>query len=352
MENSTTVISILPSINSTEEPFKVYKYYYMRVILATLCIVSSVFGVVGNTLVICAVPLSKKLRTVTNVFIVNLSVSDLMACTFLPWQAVSVLSEDGWPLPQAYWLCVVTSAVFCLSICCSVTNLALIALNRWIGITKSAATTRRIYTSRNIACMIALSWAVPFVLSIMLPLLGIGEIGYEPLYSVCSWVKGNEYSLLHNILIIVFFFPAPLAVISLCYISIFRYVLKTSRRLARQDIPSVSDAVSGADRAMRKKLWKRQIAVTKNLVYIVLAYVICITPFAVSVIPLGYEWSIRLTPYAGAILFFNSCVNPIIYATSHPDFKEAFGFMVRCQCTTKPQSRAQSLQLNTRNQNK
>ena len=334
MENSTANATgtTARSLELTEQPFEVYKYYYGRQIMAGLCITISIVGVVGNTMVIAAVPMSRKLRTVTNLFVVNLSLSDLLSSLFMPWEAVSVLDVNGWPLPQAYWLCVITSAVTLLSSGCSVSNLALIAVNRWIGITKSSATSRRIYTHRNIAFMVAYSWAIPISVIVIPPLNGFGELGYEPKYGTCSWVKANPFSFIQNILLGILHFPLHLCIICLCYISIFRYVLKTSRRMARYDTKSVSGTVSGSDRAMRKKLWKRQIAVTKNLVYIVLAYVICLAPFFVSVLPLGYDWSIRMTPYAGAVVFFNSCINPIIYAKSHPDFKEAFGNMVRCQC--------------------
>ncbi|XP_038045098.1 melatonin receptor type 1B-B-like [Patiria miniata] len=334
MENSSKDIGDAPF--ATEEPFKVYRCYYERQIFASVLILTSIFGFVGNVMVLITVSLSRKLRTVTNVFVVTLSISDLISCVFLPWQVVAVLSEDGWPLPQAYWICQLTSVMLTIGNNCTINMLALIAVNRWIGVTKSRATTCRVYTCRNIACMVAFSVIIPIFVSVILPLIGIGEMGYEPLYSSCSWVKDNPYSFVQNIVIGVLHFPIQFTVICACYVSIFRYVLKSSRRVAGHDIPSVSGVISGAERAMRKRFWKRQIAVTKNLVYIVLAYIICLLPFSVSVIPLGYDWSIRMTPYAAAIMNFNTFLNPIIYATSHPDFKETFGCMVRCKCKDIP----------------
>ncbi|XP_038044486.1 melatonin receptor type 1B-B-like [Patiria miniata] len=339
MENSTFNDSFF---ETTEAPFLVYSSYSMRQIIAAMCTTTAIVGLIGNALVIIAVRLSKKLRTVTNVFVINLSISDLISCVCLPWEVVAVLGEDGWPLPQAEWLCAVTSIFIIISTGCSVTNLALIALNRWVRITKSPVLARRIYARRNIIFMVIFSWLMPLCVTLIPPLTGFGELGYEPRYSSCSWVKANPYSSHHSVIVGVFYFPIPLITIGFCYGSIFRYVVKTSRRMAQHEVNSVSGLVSASDSSMRKNLWKRQVKVTKNLVYVVAAFVICSTLFIFSFLPLGYDWSIRMTPYAIAIVYFNCITDPIIYATSHPDFKEAFGYMIRCRWKDIPQSSASS----------
>ncbi|XP_038044074.1 alpha-1D adrenergic receptor-like [Patiria miniata] len=331
MEKATALNGTLWPSLSTQEPFRLYRTYGERQMFAALYIMVSIIGVAGNTFVIAAVVLSRRLRTVTNVFVVSLSTSDLISCFFLPWEAVAVLGENGWPLPQAPWICVTASAVLHVSYGCSINSLALIAVNRWVGITKSGSTSRRIYTRRNIAFMVALSWALPLGI-ISVPLLtDYGEHGYEPLYSACGWVKANPYTTPLAVTFCICFFPIQLCIIMCCYISIFRYVLKTSRRMLSYDTQTVSGEVSGAARAKRMNMWKRKIAVTKNLAYIVLAYVICQSPYFLAVTQQKYEWGIRLTMYSIAILYCNLLVNPAIYATSHPYFKEAFTFMVRCK---------------------
>ncbi|XP_038044666.1 melanopsin-like [Patiria miniata] len=314
---------------TSEEPFKTYRNYYERQIIASMTILISILGIIGNTLVITAVPLSKKLRTVTNVFVLNLSVSDLLSCLFLPWDAVAVLSEDGWPLQQANWLCSMTAFVLITGNNCTVNTLALIAINRWIGITKTHATTRRIYTRRNIACMLVVAWFFPLCSALVPVFTDFGEFGYEPRYSSCLWVRDNPYTHLYGLILGVCFFPIQLIIITLCYAAIYRYVIKTSRRTVGRDVTTVSGTVNGIGSGIRKQLWQRKVAVTKNLAYVVLAYIILRTPSVVALIPLGFDWSIRMTPYAAKITFFGCCINPMIYATSHPDFKEALSFMCR-----------------------
>ena len=64
-----------------------------RQVFAALCVLISVVGTVGNLSVVVCMAMSKKLRTVTNVFVVNLAVADLLSCLSLPWQAVAVLGD-------------------------------------------------------------------------------------------------------------------------------------------------------------------------------------------------------------------------------------------------------------------
>ncbi|XP_033639900.1 octopamine receptor 1-like [Asterias rubens] len=319
-----------------DERIVVYQNFYERQIIAALFIVATLIGTIGNCFVIVAVALSKKLRTTTNVFVVNLAVCDMLTSMVMPWQAVALLGGDSWPIPEAPWLCQMVGFVTIITFGGSVNSLSLIAINRWIGITKSRLTTRRVYSKRKLAGMVMFAWCIPVCCALTPVLTDFGELGYEKLYSTCTWDRDNLYSFYFNILITAAYYPIQLILIVLSYFCIFCYVRETSRKMARADTPSepssVSAKVSGTSghRAMKRKLWKRQLAVTKNLLYIVLAYVVCLTPYF-TVIIVSADWSYRLTPWGGMILFCNSCINPIIYATSHPDFKEAFGYMVRCR---------------------
>ena len=72
--------------------------YEARIGLGCCWIIIAILGLVGNSLVILSVILSKKLRTVTNAFVVNLSVADLWTSLSYPWQAVAILSRGSWPL--------------------------------------------------------------------------------------------------------------------------------------------------------------------------------------------------------------------------------------------------------------
>ncbi|XP_022096743.1 melanopsin-like [Acanthaster planci] len=316
MDNTTPSVEV-----DTTASILVYERFYEQQILAAIFIIASVFGTVGNSLVIIAVASSKNLRTNTNVFVANLAVADVVTSLFTPWQAVAILGgDDEWPIPGAEWVCTATAFVNLLTIGCSINNLALIAVNRWVGITKSRFTTRRIYTSRKVALMVIFSWAVPLCCALIPVVTDVGELGYEKLYKSCSWVRSNPHQETYNMLIAAVYYPIQLTVVAVSYISIFYFVWKTSQ----ETLETVTNEET------RKTISKRQIDVTKNLVYVVLAFVACVTPYFISLVAYA-DWSYRLVPWGAAILLSNSSVNTIIYATSHPDFKKAFRHLLRCQ---------------------
>ncbi|XP_038045061.1 dopamine D2-like receptor [Patiria miniata] len=304
----------------------VYQSFIERQILAAIFITIAILGTVGNSFVILAVAWTKKLRTITNVFVVNLAVADVLTCVFMPWQVVAILGGNAWPIPGAPWVCAMAGFVVVVTFGCSINSLALIAVNRWVGITKSRVTTRRIYTARKLALMVIFSWAIPLGCALTPVLTDFGELGYEKLYATCTWDISNTYSAYYNILLTVVCYPIQTTVIIFSYMSIFCYVRRTTHRMVEVVVSSDSHEIG--DERMRRNLWKRQLGVTKNLLYIILAFMVCLTPYFVAIV-VYTDWSYRLTPWAGAILFCNSFVNPIIYATSHPDFKRVFSHVIR-----------------------
>ncbi|XP_038045065.1 melanopsin-like [Patiria miniata] len=324
--NNTTSSPVVEN----EPKILVFELFYERQIFAAIVITVVTLGTVGNSLVIIAVALSKKLRTTTNVFVVNLAVADVLNCFFLPWQAVAILGGDDWPISGARWVCTAASFISVFTTGCSLNNLALIAVNRWVGITKSRFTTRRIYTARKLALMVIFSWAIPLGCALTPVLTDFGELGYEKLYKLCSWVRLNPYTNTYRMLIAGIYYPTQLITITISYISIFFYVRKTSHE--------TMEATRG-NLATRMRISKRQLDVTKNLVYVVLAFILCFTPCFVALTITDAEWIYKFAPWAVAMVYCNSSVNPVIYATSHPDFKEVIGhLMCRRRCRTIPQS--------------
>ena len=80
--DSTTITSRSTSL--------VLQDYTQRVIVATVLAVVFIVGIVGNALVILAVTLSRRLRSPTYWFVVNLAVTDFVTCIFIPFQIVAL----------------------------------------------------------------------------------------------------------------------------------------------------------------------------------------------------------------------------------------------------------------------
>ena len=91
--------------NSTTATPNATVNYWEQALTGGLIILIAILGLIGNSMIIVAVALCRKLQTSTNAFVTSLAVTDLITSFFTVWGGVSVLGKDEWPLPQAPWLC-------------------------------------------------------------------------------------------------------------------------------------------------------------------------------------------------------------------------------------------------------
>ena len=286
---------------------------------------------------------TRKLRHTTNYFVLNLSVADLLTSTGLPFVVVAILGES-WPLPD--FICVAAGGLMLSCLTCSINCLACVALNRYILITKPLTLYRRIYTPRRTILAIVITWFVPLCVSSVPACTGFIKLGFDPEFFVCTWIisesNPNYYMVFFCTSFILQFF-----IIMWSYIQVFHHVRKHAKAVGHMDgtAPSAGptsrrvDGISKTDsshqvapkRPSNKKL---QIDVTKNLFFVVCVFTICITPFGVSLI-LG-PYGRRLYPIGATLLASNSCVNPIIYAAKHPQFRTVFRSIILCRFSEIP----------------
>ncbi|XP_022079983.1 melatonin-related receptor-like [Acanthaster planci] len=314
------------------------------VVLNILCGIPFVIGIPSNSLVILAVILSKKLRTTTNVFVVNLSIADLLTCLTIPAFVVCVDLEfcmwDKLLYALDGALCLGSVFVISTSLGCSLFSLFSIALNRLLLITRPLTTYRKIYTPKKIAVWLVLTWFM---------CLGSLCIAVLPVQ------KGSTTGEQGVAIVII---PVHLIAIGVCYVLLWRHIKRHTWIMARsRKVPNGTPAGSstmtalsntkrtlspspiGANTIMagHSQLSRHQSEITKNMFYVVCASVLCIGPYGVCLFLDVDGHSIVAKQYAFVMLLFNSCVNPLIYAAKHRDFKTVFGCIVRRQWEDIPE---------------
>ncbi|XP_071487544.1 alpha-1D adrenergic receptor-like [Diadema antillarum] len=330
-------------------------HYYERIFLATVSALVSVVGLFGNGMVILAVALSRKLRTATNVYVVNLSVADMLTCLLMPFHVMAVLSTHTYPISE--WTCSVAAASSIISSGCSIYSLAAIALNRLFLVTQPSHRYRSFYRTRNLVLTTLLTWTVPTVFTIGPPLASIGDVGFDEKYTRCG-PKHTENASFYDMTLATIFYPGPLVIIVVCYAKLFAYVRRHTKTMAAMEASSssytpksptkaapvtISPPVSPTPessikaesyfqdlnrRHTRQHFSRRQMEMTRNLFYVVIAFFLCFTPYSVSLMIPGSD---HIVPYAGAIYLLGSCVNPFIYASKHPHFKGVLQCIMRCR---------------------
>ena len=340
--------------------------YAQRLLVASIFSFLSILGVFGNTLVILAVAMSRKLRSATNIFVTNLSIADLITSAMFSGHAAAMVGTSGWPLPEAKWLCSVVSALTIICLGCTTFTLAFIALNRVLLITKSAPFYRNIYTKRKMSLMIGCSWILPMITTLLPPYFGLVKIGYDHKHKVCTTDHSKANSNYYDLLLAAVYYPLPFLILCTSYLKIVLHVRQHVRRtnphsnpgtpkgtlhmqplsikstptlapkngtqsLCRKPLPS--NGTTSWNNSLSRKLStlkhnQLQVDITKNTFLVVCAFGITTTPFTFCVLMDACD---ALLPYFGVLLLIGSCINPLIYSTRHPQFRQVFRCILTCR---------------------
>lgn len=222
---STTSISTT-GMNSVQPPTLAN-----RVIIAIILVTVSLTGIFGNSLVIIAVIVSKKLRTSTNIFVANLAIADLLTSLFLPILALSLIVNEATPLPDA--LCGTAMGFVQVSLGCSLYTLASIAINRLLLITTSVSFYRLLFRRRFMVIWIFVTWTVSASITCLPIILDRGELGFDSEYHICGGVSEHRHSALYETIIVCGLYPLPLTIIIVCYAWLFTHIHRHNRKVKR-----------------------------------------------------------------------------------------------------------------------
>ena len=316
--------------NVTE--FSVIAFHH-RVIAASFLIAFTPIGLFGNALVIIAVVVAKKLRTVTNILVINLAVTDLVTCLCFPFMIAGLLSQPV-SYPTHDITCKTTGGVIIACVCCSSTTLLAIAFVRWYVITRSVRGHQGIFAPKKVIALVVLIWTESIALIAIPLVLEIGTLEYLKYLQICSVTVTNLFGI-YYIAFMGFHIAIALMLTLVFYLLVLRHVLR-HRKQIRNKFTTAEDIRSGAtlnnqsqasstSRESRppkiNAINKMEVKITKNLFVVVGVLVICTLPQSINLMIPGNN---ALMIYTSLIRVANSVVNPIIYGFKHPIFKEVF----------------------------
>nr|XP_057931666.1 alpha-1D adrenergic receptor [Doryrhamphus excisus] len=311
-------------------------------------------AIVGNILVILSVLCNKHLQTVTNFFIVNLAMADLLlSIVVLPFSA-SLEILGCWVFGRVF--CNIWAAVDVLCCTASILSLCIISVDRYIGV-KHCLKYPSIMTERRAGVILVLVWVSSTVISVG-PLLGWKEP--QPVDdSICSITEEPGYALFSSL----FSFYLPLLVILIMYFRVYVVARRTTRSLEAgvkrerdksaevvlrihcrsvlEDARPISSKSSKqhpfrSSLSMRLMKFSREKKAAKTLAIVVGMFILCWLPFFFF-LPMGAffpamkpsETVFKVVFWLG---YFNSCINPMIYPCSSKEFQRAFTRLLRCRC--------------------
>ncbi|XP_005069758.1 pyroglutamylated RF-amide peptide receptor [Mesocricetus auratus] len=292
----------------------------------------------GNSLVVYVVTRSKAMRTVTNIFICSLALSDLLIAFFcIPVTMLQNIS-DKW-LGGAF-ICKMVPFVQSTAVVSEILTMACIAVERHQGLVHPFKMKRQ-YTNRRAFTILGVVWLVAIIVGSPMWHVQRLEIKYDFLYEkehVCcleEWAS-PVHQKIYTSFILVILFLLPLVVMLALYSKI-GYELWIKKRVGDS---SVLQTIHGKEMSKIARKKKRAVAM---MVTVVALFAACWAPFHVVHMMVEYsdfeeEYDDVTIKMVFAVVqitgFFNSICNPIVYAFMNENFKRNFLSAV-CYCIVK-----------------
>ncbi|XP_077127821.1 histamine H3 receptor-like [Ranitomeya variabilis] len=283
--------------------------------------------VLGNTLVILAFIIDKRLRNQSNFFLLNLAICDFFIGAFCIPVSASYILTDKWTLGNV--LCKVWLVADNLMCTASVFNIVLISYDRFLSITMAV-----VYRSqqRNLS-QTAVKMAAVWVLSFLLysPAIILWDyVNGDPLIPDGMCVAGYYYSWHFLLGASTFDFFLPLICITFFNLSIYWNIKKRSRKKHQAVTPSITHPSDQKSRAQAMKL-SRDKKVAQSLTVLVCVFGICWAPYTLLQTIRAACHDDCIESYWNQVtswmLWINSSVNPIIYPLCHKIFRDALAKM-------------------------
>uniref|UniRef100_UPI003AAB6DD5 neuropeptide FF receptor 1-like n=1 Tax=Centroberyx gerrardi TaxID=166262 RepID=UPI003AAB6DD5 len=326
-----------------------FPYYQHSLHVAASYILAYLFifllCMVGNILVCLIVLGNRRMRTVINLFILNLAVSDLLVGIFcIPTTLVDNLIT-GWPFTST--VCKMSGFVQGMSVSASVFTLVAIAVERFRCIVYPLQPK---LTLRVAKAAIVLIWVLAVV--IMCPAavaLTVERVPYHymvynddlnltyPLYTCYEDFTNPQMRKVYTAVLFAHIYLVPLTVITLMYgcIGVKLYTSVVSNRE-----PQLANATvqAPARRAGRPMISQKKIKVIKMLILVALLFMLSWLPLWTLMMMTDYAGldgdqldllTSYIFPFAHWLAFSNSSINPIIYGYYNENFKR--GFQVVCK---------------------
>ncbi|XP_041662295.1 trace amine-associated receptor 4-like [Cheilinus undulatus] len=276
----------------------------------------SVLTVILNLLVIISIFHFKKLHTPTNLLLLSLAVSDFFVGLLILFQFL--LIDGCWYLGDnmcnlyLFFDIMITSS--------SVGNMVLISVDRYIAICDPLHYLTKV-TVRRASVSIVLCWICSFIYC---NILMKEDFEHPGKFTSCS---GECVALKHYITGVVdlfFTFIASVTVIIVLYVRVF-VVAVLQARVMRFHV-----AASSLHKSATAK--KSEIKAARTLGVVVVVFLVCLCPyFCVALSEQDYLFNASSGSFVIYLFYFNSCLNPLIYAFFYSWFRKSVRLIVTLQ---------------------
>ncbi|OQR76422.1 tachykinin peptides receptor 99D-like [Tropilaelaps mercedesae] len=310
--------------------FVLFMPVYMEVLWCILFSVMIVVAACGNLIVIWIVLAHKRMRTVTNYFIVNLSIADTMVSTLNVIFNFTFMLRGEWWFGE--WHCKFSNFVALVSVCASVFTLMAISIDRYMAIMHPLHPRMSRTMTLNIALCI---WLLAGLLAC--PQYIYSRVKEQDNHTVCYMfldedgeITESRADYLYNLVILIVTYIIPMQAMAFTYFRVGRELW------GQQSIGEVTRKQTEAINSKRK--------IVKMMIVVVAIFGVCWLPYHLYFLLVHHYPDMRNSAYIQNIyltIYFlamsNSMYNPIIYCWMNSRFRQGFKAVFCCYALTGKQ---------------
>uniref|UniRef100_A0A182QP70 G-protein coupled receptors family 1 profile domain-containing protein n=1 Tax=Anopheles farauti TaxID=69004 RepID=A0A182QP70_9DIPT len=321
ISNLTVVDKVPPEIMHLVDPHW-YQFPPMNPlwhsIIGFVIFVLGVISIIGNGMVIYIFATAKSLRTPSNLFVVNLALSDFLMMGTNAFTMVYNCWYETWSL--GLLMCDLYAFFGSLFGCCSIWTMTMIALDRYNVIVKGLS--GKPLTNTGAILRILVCWLIGVFWGI-LPMFGWNRYVPEGNMTACGtdYLTDDWFHKSYILVYSVFVYYIPLFTIIYAYVFIIKAVSAHEKNMREQakrmNIQSLRSGDDGKSAEMK---------LAKIALVTISLWFMAWTPYTVinytgvfktaNISPLATIWG---SVFAKA----NAVYNPIVYGISHPKYRAA-----------------------------
>ncbi|XP_020775891.2 trace amine-associated receptor 13c-like [Boleophthalmus pectinirostris] len=286
---------------------KITRPYAITMLVYTVLYFISMVTTTLNLLVIISISHYKQLHTPTNLLLLSLGISDFSVGLLMFLQTLFV---DGcWLLGDA--MCIVYQYLSYVVTCASMGTIVLISVDRYIAICQPLHYYTKV-TEHRVRFCICLSWLCTVVYSALVLKDNMSKPGS---FNSCSGECVAAINYYVGIVDLFISFIFPVSAIAVLYMRVFVVVVTQIQAMRSQITAAKSQRTVYAN--------KSELKAARTLGVVIIMFLICLCPYYFVVLT-GQDTVLNASNAAAVLylVYFNSCLNPIIYTFFYSWFRK------------------------------
>lgn len=285
-------------------------------------VVLTVLSFTGNSLVCLALYRNRRLRTITNLYVLALAMADIILAIFVfPFSTIASALRQ-WPFP--YNFCQFNGFVSYYWGAVSIFTLTLTAINRYFCIVKPQHY-QALFTKKWTVVSLVLVWIISLFLGLLITFEAHVQFQWHPTSLYCREIIPNNISQrLVAVLLIGFCVALSSSCIVYCYVKVFKALRRHNNAVA----PSLQ---TGSNIEQRRA---EEVRTSRILFVAVVGVCACWLPTMVMLI-LEYCFSTPIPSSVGYLrvlsALISSWINPIIYGVMNRTMRKEFLDIIHCR---------------------